>query len=67
MPLDVITADQLKYHRLVANKDGASKDRWQKTFSWCPGRQNIDFNRVAQIYCDSYSRYGEEAIMKYRY
>ncbi|EDW60066.1 uncharacterized protein [Drosophila virilis] len=65
MPLEVITTDQLKYHRLVANKDSQSRDRWQKCFSWYPGRQNIEFNRVGQIYCESHHIYGDEAFEKY--
>ncbi|KAH8299934.1 hypothetical protein KR044_007552, partial [Drosophila immigrans] len=57
--------DQLKYYRLISKTDDRSKERWQKCFSWYPGRQNIEFNRVAQIYCDSRHTYGDEAFMKY--
>ncbi|XP_034108550.1 uncharacterized protein LOC132791421 [Drosophila nasuta] len=65
MAKEVITTDQLKYYRLVAENDDRSKERWQKNFSWYPGRQNIEFSRVAQIYCDSRHTYGDETFMKY--
>ncbi|TDG47701.1 hypothetical protein AWZ03_005845 [Drosophila navojoa] len=65
MPIDVITTDNLKYHRLVASKDTKTSDRWQKLFSWYPGRQNIEFSRIAQIYCESQHRYGQDIFLKY--
>lgn len=65
MAKEVITTDQLKYYRLVSNNDQRSKDRWTKCFSWYPGRQNIEFSRIPQIYCDSRHRYGDELFLKY--
>jgi len=67
MAKEVITTDQLKYYRLVSNNDEKSKDRWIKCFSWYPIRQNKDFGRVAQIYCDSRHRYGDELFFKYAF
>ncbi|KAH8413725.1 hypothetical protein KR222_004985, partial [Zaprionus bogoriensis] len=65
MAKEVITTDQLKYFRLVAAKDRDSGERWKDAFNWYAVRQNIDFGRVAQIYCDCYHRYGIEFFKKY--
>lgn len=67
MTKEIITTDQVKFIRLIGRKDTEFGEKWSKFFSWYPVRQNIDFQRVAQIYADSVHRYGREEFMKYAF
>lgn len=63
--MEIITQQQLRYHRTVIGSIGCARRKWKHTQEWFPEEQAKVYKHMSRVYDEIKEKYGEELFLEY--